>query len=164
MATEYYIVKPNKKQTFYLGKRISHLEGISEWTHTKEARFPEWEFWEDVVFDLQENSRYFLEGDDILVGQMWDLCSAIYNFCDDKVYMDNDCSDNAKTWRDWECIDVFEDIFDTPLTELEKWTELFQLVPREYWIIKDHILYEYETVKSYLESQYNKLKETKIKS
>jgi len=155
MATEFYIVKPSTKQTFYLGKRISCLEGINNWVHKQKADYPEWEEWEDVVFDLQENSRYFLEGwPETTVGQIWDFCYKIWEFCDSPVYMDNDCNDENQEWRDWECINVFDDIFGTPTTELEKWSELYQLVPHDYWVIKEEegvrVLYEYETVKNYL--------------
>lgn len=47
-------------------------------------------------------------------------------------------------------------IFELP--ELEKWADLYQLVPPEEWVTKDHVLYEYETVKNWLQKQYNKLK------
>ena len=154
MATEYYIVKPSTKQTFYLGKRISDLEGLCKWSFTREPRYVEWEEWEDVVFDLQQNSRYFLEGwPETTVGQIWDFCSQIWDFCDDKVYMDNDCSENHE-WRDWECINVFDDIFEQPVTELEKWSELYQLIPHDHWVIKEEegvrVLHEFETVRNYL--------------
>lgn len=165
MATEYYIVKPSTKQTFYLGKRISNLEGLIRWVHTKEPRFPEWEYWEDIVFDLQQNSRYFLEGwPNTTVGQLWDFCSQIYDFCDDKVYLDDDCSGNEE-WKNYECIDVFEDIFGTPATELEKWSELFLLVPKDKWVVKVEegvrVVYEFETVRNYLQELRQKEEENK---
>ena len=156
MATEFYIVKPATKQVFYLGKRISDLEGLSKWVYTKEARFPEWECWEDIVYDLEQNSRYFLEGwPETTVGQIWDFCYKIWEFCNDKVYMDNDCNDENQEWKDWEVVDEFEEIFGSPATELEKWSELYQLVPHDYWVVKEEegvrVLYEYETVRNYLQ-------------
>lgn len=163
MSTEYYIVKPNKKKAFYLGKRISYLEGLSN----TEPKYPEWENWEDVVFDLQENSRYFLEAGDIKVGQVWDLCYAIYEFCDDKVFLGNDCDEtdsitNYRNWKDFEIIDVFDDIFSTP-SELEKWCDLIQLIPHEEWVTRKEdgisVIYERETVANYLK----KIKEEKLK-
>ena len=157
MATEYYIVKPKTKQVFYLGKRISYLDGLKDWRYSKKATFPTWECYEDLVFDIYENAKYFLEGhSDATVGQIWDFCSAIWDFCDNEVYFDNDCNDDNLEWRDWQVIDVFEKIFELP--ELEKWAELYQLVPPEEWVTKDHVLYEYETVKNWLQKQYNKLK------
>ena len=156
MATEYYIVKPDKKQKFYLGRRISYLDGIPCWRHTQEARFPEWECWEDVVSDIQENARYFLESD-LRVGQVWDFCSAIYEFCDDKVYLDDDCNDENTEWSDYEEIDVFSDI----LTTEETWCSLIELIPKERWIVEGNTILEYETVKNYLLEQYNKTR-TKV--
>lgn len=151
MATEYYIVKPETKQVFYLGKRISYLDGICEFSRTNEAKYPTWECYEDVVFDIQENAKYFLQGwSDITVGQVWDFCSQIWDFCEGKVYLDNDCSDNHKVWKDWEEIDYLSDL----LSPEEKWCELVNLVPKEYWITKQedgiNILYEFETVQNYL--------------
>jgi hypothetical protein len=148
MASEYYIVKPSTKQIFYLGKRITHLEGISNWTYSKQANYVDWECYEDVVMDLQENSKYFVDAD-YRIGQIWDFCNAIYEFCDAPVYMDNDCSDNTE-WKDWQEIDVFSDF----LTTEEKWCELVAYVPRKYWIVDQqdiNILLEYETVLNYLQ-------------
>lgn len=162
MGTEYYIVKPKTKQAFYLGKRISYLDGLSN----MEPKYPEWEYWEDVVFDLQQNSRYFLEGGDMTVGQVWDFCNAIYEFCDSKVFLGDDCDEtdsitNYKNWKDYEVIDVFDDIFSTP-SELEKWCDLIQLIPPEEWVTRKEdgisVIYERETVANYLK----KIKEEKL--
>ena len=34
--------------------------------------------------------------------------------------------------------------------ELEQWSELFLLIPPGEWIEKDHIVYEFETVKEFI--------------
>lgn len=156
MGTEYYIVKPSTKQVFYLGRRISHLQGLCNWIFSKEARHAEWECFEDVVFDLQENSRYFLEGSsDITIGQVWDFCYQIYEFCDAPVYMDNDCSDNLE-WREWEEIDYLSDL----LSPEDKWSSLISYVPKEYWITtkKDgiNVLHEFESIQNYLQQLADK--------
>ena len=69
--------------------------------------------------------------------------------------MDNDCNDENQEWKDWEVVDEFEEIFGSPATELEKWSELYQLVPHDYWVVKEEegvrVLYEYETVRNYLQ-------------
>ena len=77
MATEYYIVKPNKKQLFYLGKRISYLDGIPNRAY-KEADYCTWETYTDVILDIQENSPYFLEGD-LYIDQINNFCKVKYN-------------------------------------------------------------------------------------
>lgn len=157
MATEYYIVKPKTKQTFYLGKRISCLDGLSTWSHVQKPRFPEWECWEDVVTDFNENNKYFLQGwPDLTVGQVWDFCYKIYDFCNDAVYLDNDCSDNFSVWRDWEVIDCTEDLISPEY----KWLELINLIPEQYWIKvnKDDtiVVDKFLTIKNILEYNFKK--------
>lgn len=152
MGTEYYIIKPATKQKFYLGRRISYLDGINSWCHKQKAEYCNWENYQEVLADIFENSQYFLERD-ISMGQLQDFCYAIFEFCNDQVYLDNDCSNNT-VWFDYEEIDVYSDI----LTVKEEWCELINLVPKEKWIIKDNIIYEFETIEKYLqELQYNKL-------
>lgn len=146
MGTEYYIVKPAQKKIFYLGRRINYLDGITKWEYNQKPQFCNWECYEDVVADITENCRYFLQ-QDLMVGQVWDFANAIYEFCDDKVYLDNDCSSNFETWKDWEEIDVYSDI----LTTKEAWSELIYLVPREKWVVNNSIINEYETVEKYLQ-------------
>lgn len=148
MGTEYYIVKPKQQKIFYLGRRISYLDGITSWHESAlpVEQFCEWECYEDVVADINENCRYFLQ-QDLMVGQVWDFANAIYEFCDDKVYLDDDCSPNFVNWKDWEEIDVYSDI----LTTKEAWCELIQLVPRDKWIVNNSIINEYETIASYLQ-------------
>ena len=34
--------------------------------------------------------------------------------------------------------------------ELEQWSELFLLIPPSEWVEKDHIVYEFETVKEFI--------------
>lgn len=147
MASEYYIVKPKTKQVFYLGKRITALEGL----YGKQPHYPAWEYWEDVLTDIQENSNYFLEGcRNNTIGQIWDFCYQIYEFCDSEVYLDNDCSDTYSIWKDWEVIDVFDKIFTNSQDELEKWSELFLLVPEEQWVVEDKVINELETVRQFI--------------
>lgn len=147
MGTEYYIVKPKQKKIFYLGRRISYLCGITSWHESvlPIEQFCEWEGYEDVVADMNENCRYFLE-QDLMVGQVWDFANAIYEFCDDKVYLDNDCSPNFVNWKDWEEVDVYSDI----LTTKEVWGELIYLIPREKWVMDNDIINEFKTVENYL--------------
>lgn len=100
MGTEYYLVKPNKKEIFYLGRRISCINGAPIWHYKKQADYASWECLDDVLMDLYENSRYFFE-EDMTFRQVWDLCYDLFDWCDDKVYLDNDCSENASIWLDW---------------------------------------------------------------
>ncbi len=142
MGVEYYIVKPSKKQIFYLGRRISYLEGISN--NIKGADYASYENYQDVWLDVFENSHYFLESNYELA-QLNEFFYEIFEFCDDKVYLDNDCNDN-RIWKDWEEIDktfVLE-------SRIEKWCELIELIPHDQWVVNNHVIDEFETVKKYL--------------
>ena len=148
MSVEYYIVKPNKKQLFYLGKRISYLEGIVNNQH--EPEYASYETYEDVWLDIFLNSHYFLEGDYELE-QINNFCYQIFEFCDDKVYLDNDCNDQ-KIWDEsWEEIDLF----DTLESRIEKWLELIYLIPQDEWVTETRqdvkVVDEFQTVKKYIE-------------
>ena len=146
MGTEYFLVKPDKKELFYLGRRISCLNGVPEWIHKQEAGYATWETVDDVFFDIFENSRYFLEGD-MLFSEIMDICWAIYDWCDAPVYLDNDCNDYNNEWLEWkETCSVYDYInSDEWLSNL-----VVNKIPKEYWIEKDHILYEKETLENYI--------------
>lgn len=148
MGTEYYIIKPSKKQIFYLGKRISHLDGIP-CRQYKEADYCSWEDYEDVITDLRENSPYFFEGD-MYIDQIRNFAAAVFEFCDDKVCLDNDCSETFSEYNDFEEIDVFSDL----LTKEEQWCDLISLIPSKDWVVKNHVVYEFETVKNCLHKLY----------
>lgn len=148
MCTEYYIIKPSKKQIFYLGKRISHLDGIP-CRQYKEADYCTWEDYEDVITDLRENSPYFFEGD-MYIDQIRNFTAAIFEFCDDKVCLDNDCSETFSEYNDFEEIDVFSDL----LTKEEQWCDLISLIPSKDWVVKNNVVYEFETVKNCLHKLY----------
>lgn len=148
MGTEYYIIKPSKKQIFYLGKRISHLDGIP-CRQYKEADYCTWEDYEDVITDLRENSPYFFEGD-MYIDQIRNFTAAIFEFCDDKVCLDNDCSETFSEYNDFEEIDVFSDL----LTKEEQWCDLISLIPSKDWVVKNNVVYEFETVKNCLHKLY----------
>ena len=105
MGTEYYIVKPEKKEVFYLGKHFSGFNKIPSMTYRaslEDARYPGYEDWHDFFWDtLQENWEYFL-GCDLTLEQVFDVVHEIYEWCvSDKVILDNDCSSTASKWKDW---------------------------------------------------------------
>ena len=54
MGTEYYLVKPQTKELFYLGKRLSSLAGVPTWIHTQKADYAKWETVDDVFLDIFE--------------------------------------------------------------------------------------------------------------
>ena len=64
MATEYYMVKPSKKEIYYLGKHIMCPDGIPEWKYNEEATYIDYECWDDFFWDfLKENYHEFVNTD-----------------------------------------------------------------------------------------------------
>ena len=121
MSTEYWIVKPSKKEIFYLGKHWDILDGINHWTYKQKAEVPTWEDWKDVVIDLVSNSYNYLSPTDTL-GRINQMAYEIFEWCNgDKVYVDSDASDNAINWSSWkETGDMLKIIED--YTKLEEMT------------------------------------------
>ena len=105
MGTEYYLVKPEKEELFYLGK---HFEGFSNiknalyCTSIEKATYPEYDDWYDFLWDtLQTNWGYFLNCE-LTLEQTSDVIRQIYEWCiSDKVILDNDCSSTCEIWKDW---------------------------------------------------------------
>ena len=99
MGTEYYLLKPEKKEIFYLGKHFIGFNKIPSMTYRKsisEATFPDYEEWEDFFWDtLKENWDYFLNCE-LTLDQAADVIYKIYEWCTyDRVILDNDCSSTA---------------------------------------------------------------------
>lgn len=145
MGTEYYIIKPNKKQIFYLGKYITHLDGIPNRIYNKEPAYPLWEGYHDVVQDISENCNSFLCYENLLISQVWEFCQAIYDFCDGPVYLDSDVNDQIE-WSNWDEIDVFEQILCS-----QDWSSLLDYIPQKYWIKNNEEINTFQTIKQYLE-------------
>ena len=103
MGTEYYIVKPDKKEIFYLGKHFSGFEGINTFHFKPEADYPDYEDFDDFFWlTLRENWDYFRDCD-ITLSEVYLIIAEIHDWCFcEKVYLDNDCSDNAKNWLNWQ--------------------------------------------------------------
>ena len=105
MGIEYYLLKPEKKEIFYLGKHFNGFNGIKAMTYTTstyEADYPEYEDWDEFFWDaLRENWDYF-SSCDISVNQISEVIYSIYEWCvSDKVILDNDCSETFPVWQDW---------------------------------------------------------------
>ena len=105
MGTEYYLVKPEKKEVFYLGKHFNGFNEIKSTTYCEsldKADYPSYEDWGDFFWDtLRENWAYFLSCD-LTSAQTSDVIHQIYEWCvSDKVILDNDCSKTFEIWKDW---------------------------------------------------------------
>lgn len=101
MGLEYYLVKPCKKEIFYLGKHMNCPEGIAERTYRDKPEWIDYDCYDDFFWDfLRENYEEFLQTE-LNLERLRDVIFSIYSWCiDDKVYFDNDCNDNAE-WINW---------------------------------------------------------------
>lgn len=122
MGTEYYIVKPEKKEIFYLGKNFSGFDKVPSMTYRRslnEAEYPDYEDWEEFFWStLKENWNYFLNSD-LKLAQVSGVIYQIYNWCaSDKVILDHDCSETFNEWKDWKetgsITTILEKIHETP--------------------------------------------------
>ena len=105
MGTEYYLLKPEKKEVFYLGKHFSGFEEIPSMVYREGiegATYPKYEDWNDFFWStLKVNWDYFYPCD-LTLEQVSDVIHEIYEWCtSDKVILDNDCSLTAEIWKDW---------------------------------------------------------------
>ena len=99
MGTEYYLVKPEKKEVFYLGKHFTCPFGIANRVYKNKACFIDQDCFDDFLWDfLRDNSEYF---NDLKLEDIKEALYKVYEWCsNDKVYFDNDCNDSAE-WLEW---------------------------------------------------------------
>ena len=128
MGTEFYLVKPEKKEVFYLGKHFCGFNKIPEMTYRaslEDARYPDYEDWDDFLWDtLRENWEYFT-GCELTLEQVSDVIYKIYDWCiSDKVILDNDCTPTASVWKDWketgDITKILEEIHKEPELSYDK--------------------------------------------
>jgi hypothetical protein len=105
MGTEYFLIKPEKEEVFYLGKHFNGFNKIPSMTYRvslQDASYPDYEDWDDFFWDtLRENWSYFMYCD-LTLEKASDVIHKIYEWCiSDKVILDNDCSSTASIWKDW---------------------------------------------------------------
>lgn len=105
MGIEYYLLKPEKKEIFYLGKHFLGFEEIPSMIYREGiegAAYPSYEDWDDFFWDtLKTNWDYFYPCD-LTLEQVSNVIHKIYEWCiSDKVILDNDCSETAEIWKDW---------------------------------------------------------------
>ena len=101
MGTEYYLVKPERQEIFYLGKHINCPEGIVSRTYKDKPNWIDYDCYDDFFWDfLRENYEEFL-CTELNLERLRDLIFSIYSWCiDSKIYFDNDCRDSAE-WLNW---------------------------------------------------------------
>ena len=115
MGTEFYIVKPEKREVFYLGKHFNIPENMPNGTYKPEGDFLPYEDWDDFFWDiLRENADYFRDID-VPFRQLEDIIYKIYEWCEyDKVFIDHDCHSDSVEWLNWkETGSISDAIVDT---------------------------------------------------
>ena len=105
MGIEFFLVKPEKEEVFYLGKHFNGFSEIKTATYCEslnEADYPSYEDWDDFFWDtLKENWDYF-SGCELTLEQTSDVIHQIYEWCaSDRVILDHDCSSTFNKWKDW---------------------------------------------------------------
>jgi len=125
MGIEYYLVKPLKKEIFYLGKHFSgfsEIPSIEYKPSLESADFPNYEDWDDFFWNtLRENWEYFLSCD-LTLEQASDIIHEIYEWCaSDKVIFEHDCSPTAHIWAEWKetgsIVTLLEEAHSLPCTD-----------------------------------------------
>ena len=124
MAIEYYVIKPAKKEVYYLGKHMMCPDGMANKHYNKEATYLEYDCYDDFFWDfLRENYHEFVNTDYTLE-QISNLIYNLYDWCEyDKVYFDNDCNDEVE-WKDWK---ETGSLFPTDEDEIDEKEELAEI-------------------------------------
>lgn len=104
MGIEYFLVKPEKRETFYLGKHFNGIEGVPNGRRNKKgfSISDACGDWEDFFWTIFKNNLdYFRSIEGATFSQLEDIIYDIYVWCgDDIVYVDDDCHDDAE-WLNW---------------------------------------------------------------
>ena len=98
MGAEFYIVKPDKKELFYLGKHVEPFEGIRISAST--ADYIEHDCFHDFFLDVV-NTNDGLLGGDHTYNQVKEFAYVLYEWCNDTVYLSSDCSEDFEIWKDY---------------------------------------------------------------
>lgn len=98
MGVEYYIVKPEKQETFYLGKHIESLDCMSVSAST--ANYLNVDCFQDFLLQVIESNDGFLD-EEYSYREIKNFAYLLYGWCDDKVYLSSDCSDDWELFKNY---------------------------------------------------------------
>ena len=116
MATEYYFIKPDKKEKCYIGKHITHLEKVMNYIYTgTKSSVPRYYDSHDLMIDLIENTHFF-DGDDTY-DYIKEISQCLFDWINgENIYLDSDISDNYVNWKDYketgDIIDFIEKFYN----------------------------------------------------
>lgn len=139
MATEYYIVKPGSKELYYLGKHLRTFEGINDIRYRCSADYIRYENSHELMMELLDNYDYDCGW--MTIEQLQYLAHNIYEWCNEPVILDNDCSDTFNNYNDYtetgSVLNVWEDFkikYNNLYTLEEQIEEVINLIPLQYHI------------------------------
>ena len=98
MGTEYWLVKPNKQEIFYLGKHVQPIDCIRNAAIT--ADFIDVDCFSDFFLQIIESNDGFLD-EEYTYKDIKNFAYKLYEWCDDKVYLSNDCYNDFELWKDY---------------------------------------------------------------
>lgn len=99
MGTEYYLIKPNEQEKFYLGKHVQPLDCLKISAST--ADYIDCDSFLDFFLDLLGNNYDGLVGSERTLDDVREFAYELYEWCDDKVYFSNDCCNDFELWKDY---------------------------------------------------------------
>ena len=98
MGTEYWLVKPNKEEIFYLGKHVQPFNTLA--TSAASADYLEHDYFHDFFIELLETNDGLI-GTEYSYNDMQEFAYQLYEWCNDKVYLSNDCCNDFELWKDY---------------------------------------------------------------
>lgn len=98
MGTEYWLVKPNKEEIFYLGKHVQPFNTLA--ISAASADYLKHDYFHDFFIELLETNNGLI-GTEYSYDDMREFAYQLYEWCDDKVYLSNDCCNDFELWKDY---------------------------------------------------------------
>lgn len=112
MGVEYYLVKPNKKEIFELGRHIQPFEGIAK--YPQEAAWTEYDYYKEFLLDMIETNGSII-GEQYTYEEVCNFAYYLWEWMDDKVYIATDC-DNEQEWQEFKVTGSVYDYCESHIT------------------------------------------------
>lgn len=161
MGVEYYLVSPEKKEKYCLGRHISCIDGVVPVTYKNgEGEYITHERGLEFMLDVIENNGFdFLEPELHTISNMYTFLYEIYEWCyDKKVYLVSDWSDSIEVWKDYKEVGSIYSFCENNVPAICTIAELIEkLLPSKY-LKQDTKSYEEfisKSLKSYVKDKEN---------
>ncbi len=97
MGVEYYLVKPNKREIFELGRHIQPFEKIP--SYPAKAAYANYDYYKEFLVDMIETNGSII-GESYTYEDVTNFAYQVWEWLDDKVYLATDW-DNEQEWHDF---------------------------------------------------------------